>query len=189
MATDLNGVRNSLIAVARTAIGSRLSQVPGPNSTTLPAIIKEFKKGHEPDFPFASISIQARRRQGLDTMTEFLDEDFMTQFVRFYDYFVSFTVFGSDAMELAGDLEVRFCDQTSIAQLKEDNVYLVDTQDIILSSELRGEDYISIATFNMIVTVPDLTETDLGCFDSMTLNGELYRDQDDPDPTTFNFEV
>lgn len=184
MATDLQQVRNILVDTARNAVGDLLSTIPGPSNTTKPAVVKSRKRFTESRPPFIILDLQSRRRQGLSQLHATLQSNDLTLYETHYDYFFSYTVIGGDAMQIAGVLESHFREDAARAYLEENNIFFVDAENIIPSSDLFNGEFVEVATFNVIVTVPDTNEVDEGYFISMTLDGELYEHKDDQDPIT-----
>ncbi len=189
MPADLQAVRDILISVAEDSVGDLLSTIPGPGNTTFPAVVKSRKKFTENTPPFVVLDQGARKRQGLNTIRQQLVTGDFTEYETHYDYLFSYTAIGGDALEIAGRLETAFSYESTRISLEDGNIFLVDTQDVIPSSDIFNGEYVEVATFNIIVTIPEVNERDEGCFDSMSISGEIYEDISDPDPFTFNIEV
>ncbi len=190
MSVDLKLVRNSLISVAEDSIGDLLSTIPGQGGTTLPAILKSRKKFLEQTPPFVILDQGPRRKLGLGQIRESLLDDDFTEFEVHYTYMFSYTVVGGDAAEIAGKLESSFLfGNTVIDRLVGDGIYLVDTEEVIPSSDLYNGEFVEVATFNIFVTIPETNSQDIGFFDSATISGEIWEDEEDPEPMVFSINV
>lgn len=183
MATDIQEVRNSLVEAASSLVGERLSSIPGPNNTPKPAVLKSRKKFPLQKYPFISLGTGTRKRIGSSHLRKTLMEDDFVEYETHYQYLFSYTVFGGDAFDIAGELEAGFREEFIFLQLSSSNITIVDTTDVIPSMIEDAGEFIEVATFNLEVSIPDISRRDEGIATDISLHGELSEHKDDPNPT------
>lgn len=183
MATDIQQVRNSLVEAARYLIGERLSTIPGQDNTQKPAILKSRKKFPLQKYPFITLGTGVRKRIGAAHLRKILMEDDSVEYETHYSYLFSYTTFGGDAFDIAAELEAGFREEGIFFQLASSNITIVDTTDVIPSMIKEGDEFIEVATFNLEVSIPDISRRDEGLITDVSLHGELSEHKDDPNPT------
>lgn len=111
--STVDGIYTRCMQAARVAVGDRLRQLPSnvPGETT-PAVHdgRTVKPGIQ--MPSIMVVLQTRTKQASWATNQYYDPDTGNRITStVYDYFVSYGVYGGDALSIAGELEQSFVRQ------------------------------------------------------------------------------
>jgi hypothetical protein len=155
MAT-VDDIYTRCMQAARLAVGYRLRQLPAqPPEESTPAVYdgRYVKPGAQ--MPSVMVVLQTRVKQGSWATNQYNDRDTghrVTETV--YDYFVSFGVYGGDALSIAGELEQSFVRQDIQSIFCHDNFAgIADTFPSASNITPQGNQKHQFASFLLKLTV------------------------------------
>jgi len=141
---------------ARVAVGYRLRQLPsGVPDETLPAVYDDRTTKPGAQMPAVMVVLQTRTKQGSWATNQYNDHDTGNRITEtVYDYFVSFGVYGGDALSIAGELEQSFVRQDIQSIFCHDNFAgIADTFPSASNITPQGNQKHQFASFLLKLTV------------------------------------
>ncbi len=190
MSIDLDTILDKFITVAREALPTELSMI-GQNAD-IPAVIRNRQTGPKPDYPYVTIDV-------LDVVDEegwlsntYIDENDLTVVATTKQLLLSYRVYGGNAINIANTLYGFFRLNRVLGDVRKTlGGSVVSTTAIDSLPILLADEYLESASFNLIFNITDTFVDTLGsdAFDQVNLDGELFRDTDDPDPLDITVTV
>lgn len=193
---DYDVISDEFIRIAKLAVGTKLSEIGPEGGPLFPAVIKSRQNGPKPDFHYIIFDILTTvqtkgwlLQSGLDGEDSFWETD--------KTLLMQFTVFGDDAHSIANELEGYF----RYNRIRDDiraatDGALVQTFEVISTPQSLANKFVEASLFNLTFSIVDrVTDTDpapeigTGVFDTIILDGELARSQDDTDPLPLDITV
>lgn len=189
MSIDYNLILDTFIQVARDGVGSQLSQI-GPTGSEFPAVIKVRQDGPKPDYPYITIDI-------LDTFTndewliqEKLNDSNSLVYETNKNLLINYRVYGGNAISIANDLHGYLRVASVLDFIRSETTgALLTTGNIDSLPVLLSDSFLESASFNLTFAITDslvIPDTGSNYFDSIDLDGELKRNEDDPSPLSIN---
>lgn len=177
-------IKDTFIAVAREAVGSRLAEI-GRDGDKYPAVINRRPKGPKPPgYPYITLDIlDTVQTKGWKLDTGVTDEE-NVYWETDYTVLMQYTVYGDEAKSIANELEGYFRIERVLDAIREDTGgAVVETFKVVSAPQSLSTQYVEASFFNLTFSIVDrVVDTQTGVFDTLILDGELFRNQDDPDP-------
>ena len=186
---DYDSIFDEFLRVAREGVGSRLSLI-GPTGSEFAAVIRTRPRGPKPDYHYITFDILNTSQtkgwllqSGLDGEDSFWETD--------YTLLMQYTVYGDEALSIANQLEGYF----RLNRVRDDirtatGGALVQTFEADSTPKSLSDKFVEGALFNLTFSIVDrVTDTQTGVFDTVILDGELARSQDDTNPLPLDITV
>ena len=108
-----------------------------------------------------------------------------------YTLLLQYTVYGDDSHSIANELEGYFRLQRVRDDIREaTGGALVQTFEVVSSPQSLADKFVEASFFNITFSIVDrVDDTQTGVFDTLDLDGELARNQDDPNPFPLDITV
>jgi hypothetical protein len=186
MALDTDIIINEFIRVAKEGVGSRLAQI-GTDGNQFPAVIRANQGGPILETPNIHVNILKTSETGGWMINEGVDENNQPYRETQYKLLIRYTVFGEDAVSIAHELRGYFRLDRVLWTIEENTTgTLEQVFDVVNTPKTRSTEIQIVAyfdlTFNIIDRIVDTDPNLGGVFDTVELDGELYRHVDDPEP-------
>ena len=181
---DYDAISDEFIRIARLGVGSRLSQI-GPTGGKFGTVILVRQDGPKPSYPYITLD---RNLNTSNTKGWLLDEGVTVDEEGYWEtdktVLMQFTVYGDEADSIANELEGYF----RLDRIRDDirsatGGALVQTFEVVPVPEILATEHVEAAFFNLTFSIVDrVVDTQTGVFDTINLDGELFRSQDDIEP-------
>ena len=190
MAIDYDAVFDCFIEIARNGVGSQLATI-GPTGTEFPAVIKARQPGPQLDMPYIQLDLIGT------TQTEYFlqgyainpEDDTEVIYETPYKLLLQYSIFGGNAQAIAHDLEAYFRLPDVLDKIETDTTGTLEETFGIdsLPEQLATNKWLEVAQFNLTFNIVDryISSTD-GTIRTISIDGEVFRDENDPDPLEFN---
>ena len=190
-------IENHLVKIARDGVGKYLSRT-GNGVDKTPSVIKARPYGAIPDYPFVTIDLVDNKQTTGWIQETVLNEDESLTYKTARTLLYQYTVYGSNdklrlrAMDIASELEGYFRLPNVMYEMETDGFCTFEQTFSVIDNPVRtnAEKWLETAYFTFTVTAEDnLTYGGNGVFDSVDLDGEVCRTQDDSSPLPINIKV
>lgn len=185
MSIPLDTILDTFIQVARDGLGNQLSLI-GPPAGQFPAVIKVRGGGSKPSTPYVTLDVLDIMTDNEWLLSEYLADDDSLVYETTTNLLLNYRVYGGNALNIANNLHGYLRVESVRDYIREETGgALVTTGNIDSLPVLLSHAYLESASFNLTFSIVDtLTIPDTGSnyFDTVDLQGELKRNEDDPDP-------
>ena len=197
---DQNQIETTFVKIAQEAVGNFLSTT-GNDVHSEPSVIIARPNITVPAFPYIILDTLDIRDTYGTTPREVLENDQLVYYIN-STIQLQYTIKGTDpntgtkALQIAQRLKT-YLTLPSIQQriCKETCAELQETFPVInASDQVAAQDYLEASYFTFTLSIWDkfqsnLTEDNSGVFDTIDLNGNLYRGNDDTNPIPIDVDV
>lgn len=193
MAIDYNAIRDKWIVLARTAVGSSLSQI-GPVGSEFAAVIKRRVDGPMPEYPYIDMDIVNTIDEGGWSSNYGIDVDTGELFYETHkQLLINFRCYGGEAMSIMNTFH-GYLRQELVQDDLRTNLggSLVQAFDVNSMPIKLNDKWIESSDFNITFNVVDKyinTDTATSEITTVGLDGELFRDDLDPDPLDIRIDA
>ena len=188
MSIDYSAIRTEFISIISDGVGTSLSTMYRPGGD-VPSVIGPSPSEVKPDYPYIIFDIvDTVDEQGLIT-NHGVDDNGFIYYETYKKMLINISCRGGDAVNILNDLTGYFRMVHKVQQDLRDNLggSIVDWFEINKIHVQLSDKWIDVANFNLSFNILD-TITDstagYGSIDTVQLDGELYRHDDDPTPLT-----
>lgn len=181
MAIDYNTVFDCFVEIAE--------QVAATLPEDITVIIARQSGSTTPPYPYIQLDMMGQSQTEGYLQGWMVDENDDVIYETPYKLLLQYSVYGGNAQQIAHDLEAYFRLPSVLDKIEIDTTgTLEETFNITSSPErLRTNRWLEVAQFNLTFNIVDrmITSAD-GVIKTITIDGEVKRNEDDPDPLTFN---
>jgi len=197
---DYDKVFNAFVAIAKSAVGSQLSQV-GPTGNTFPAVIRARQSGPTPSYPYVQLDLLSTVQTENWLLSESFNEDGFVVYETPYKLLLQYTVYGGNANKIAHELEAFFRLNSVLDCIENETTGTIEETFAVRSFPIKlSTAWLEVASFTLTFNINDeyvndqpqavdvYTNTPLedGYFDTIIIDGEAKRNPDDDEPLTFS---
>lgn len=196
---DYNTITNNLVRVAVAGVGSLLSTT-GSGANERPSVIQSRQGATKPDYPYIMVDTIDTTLTNGPLGSSGIDVDENNFYESIYTIQFQYTVYGTDkttgakAQSIAHQLESYFL----IPRVRDDlcastQATLEQTFKVIdAPQQISASQWLEVAFFTFTMTIVDRVTDDTSgteVFDTIHLDGDLFRDDDDIDPLEIDIDV
>ena len=185
MSTDYSAIRSKFVSVVQSGVGSLLSTT-GPPSATEPSVIIRRPSGPIPDYPYISLDILDTEDQHGWLSFEEVDVNDNPVYLTYEKMLINIRCYGGDSISIINKLRHYL----RIASVRNDirevlSGSIVDVLDIDSMPIELSDRFLESASVNIIFnTITSQVDTSVGIIDNVDLDGQVFRDDEDPTPYT-----
>ena len=190
MPVDYTAIYSKFISVTQTAVGSYLSTT-GPAGAPEPSVIQRRPSGPHPDYSYISIDILDTGDESGWMAFEEVDINDNVTISTYEKMLINFRCYGKNSFEVMNTLKHYFRIESVRNDIREALAgSIVDVLDIDSLPIELSDGFLESSDFNVIFNIiATQTDTSTGIIDNIDLDGEVYRDEEDPTPYTTNTTV
>ena len=182
MSIDITAIQNKLISVAREPFTTELSFI-GQNGD-IPAVILHRPEGPNPNYPYITFDVlQIADEQGW--MTDIVvDINDNPNYITYKSLLTRYRCYGGGSKNIMNNLHGHF----RLERVRDDigstlGGSIVEVLDIDDMPIRISDKYLESSSFTLIFNIMDtIIDTGTGIIDNVNISGELFRDDEDPNP-------
>jgi len=183
-------IKQAFIDSAVEAVGGRLAEI-GPAGDKFPAIIERRPNAPKPDYPYITYDVLNTSQTKGWLLSSGVNGDGNPYWETDYTLLIQYTVYGKESRSIANQLEGYFrLDRVRGAITTATKGSLVQTFEVISAPDLLSTEFVEASLFNITFSIVDrVVDAQTGVFDTVTLDGELFRTDKDESPLPIDVTV
>lgn len=154
---DIESIKDSLIGIIRTAVGSELSLI-GPTGNQFPAVIRDRQSGNAPQYPYGVVDFITSSDDGA-WLTDTYADDLTNKIEYHTDKLLLFrvTFYGEDGFRIANLLKSRIRFESLRRRLRQEcSAAFVSETDVNETPQLRSVEYIDNGFLDLTLSYVDV---------------------------------